>query len=436
VSRAADAVAFAADPARLAADAATFAALARHGAPGLALAAKLAGRGATEVSAEGALVRLSDGRELIDFGSYGVTLLGHRHPDVLAAVTAQLARLPTSTRILANAPAPALASELAALLGGSLERVWLGSDGSDVVELAVKLARRRSGRPRVLAVRGAFHGKTLGALALTHNPAFRAGLEPLLGAVTHLDPDDPGAVRRETAAGDVAALVFEPIQGEAGARALDVEILRAWVRDAHAAGAFAISDEVQVGLRRCGEVSLALAAGLRPDAVLLGKALGGGVLPLAALVAGESLYEPLAKDPTWHSATFSGHPLACAAGIAALGAIERHAPRGAEVAARIGRGLEELSRAHPRLVRRVHGAGLLWGLQLASPAVAGSVLVELAQRGLLVSPCLSATSTIRLLPPMVSSDEHLDAALAMLGGALEASVAVRGTRAAARAARA
>ena len=258
----------------------TLARLSESFSPGAALTAKILGSGATESTASGATVILSDGRRLLDFGSYGVTLLGHRHPRILAAISDALEGIPTATRTLANPLTAAFAADLLHRLGEPLRRLWLGSDGSDVVEAALKLARRVTGRMRVLTVEGAFHGKTMGALALTTNPVFRQGLEPLLGAVSVLPRDDCEAVLRDTGRGDVAALIFEPIQGEAGVRPLDPMVLRRWVSDARAADAFVISDEVQVGLRRSGPFSPSIAAGLEPDAVLLGKALGGGLMPL------------------------------------------------------------------------------------------------------------------------------------------------------------
>jgi putrescine aminotransferase len=398
-----------------------FEVLRRHVAPGTALGAKLAGNGAVEVEASGATVRLSDGRELIDFGSYAVALLGHRHPAVVAAVVEQLGRMPTATRVLANPAVTELVAALVERLDGKLDRVWLGSDGADAVEVAIKLARRRTSRTRVLAAEGAFHGKTLGALAATWNGAFRTGLEPVLSHVTHLPADDADAVRREVEAGDVAALLFEPIQAEGGVRRIATPVLRRWTDDARAAGAYVISDEIQVGLRRCGPISIAVAAGLEPDAVLLGKALGGGVMPLAAMVASADLHEPLTHDPTWHTSTFGGHPLACAAGSAALRTLDELAPRAERLGERVAAGLAEVARAHGALLADVRGSGLLWGLDFVTPGVAGGVLLELAQRGVLVSPCLSARKTIRLMPPMVTSDDQLDAALAILSDSIAAS---------------
>jgi putrescine aminotransferase len=396
----------------------TLARVAQHFSPGAALTARVLGGGATEATASGATVVLSNGRRLLDFGSYGVTLLGHRHPAVLAGLSDALEGMPTATRILANPTTAAFAAELVQRCGEPLQRVWIGSDGSDVVEAALKLARRVTGRMRVLVVEGAFHGKTLGALALTRNPAFRMGLEPLLGSVSELPRDDLEAVHLETDRGDVAALVFEPVQGEAGVRPLDPAVLQRWVADARAAGAFVISDEIQVGLGRCGPFSPSIAAGLDPDAVLLGKGLGGGLMPLSAMVATDALVAPLIADPTWHTTTFGGHPLACAAGKATLAALKETAAQGAAVGGMLGSGLKTLAREHPDVITEVRGTALIWGLEFATPGAAGAALIELAQGGLLVSPCLSSNSTIRLLPPMVTSPEQIKDALEILGATL------------------
>lgn len=392
----------------------TFETLREQFSPGVALIAKMIGTGAVETSAEGSVVTLSDGRELLDFGSYGVTLLGHRHPAVLAAINAALERMPTATRVLANPSVAGFAAALSRRCGADLRQVWLGCDGSDAVEVSIKLARRASGRSRLLAVKGAFHGKTLGALSLTANPVFRRGLEPLLSNVSWLRRDDFEGVRRETARGDVAAVIFEPVQGEAGVRPLDPKLLHRWVDDAHAAGAFAISDEVQAGLGRCGPFSPSISHGLKPDAVLLGKALGGGLLPLSAVVATKSLAAPLIADPTWHSATFGGHPLACAAGSAALAALEAEAPNAIGIERELSIGLKTLTHKHAEVIIEVRGSGLLWGVQLASPVAAGEMLLGVAHRGLLVSPCLSSSDTIRLMPPMVATKSQVESALAII----------------------
>jgi putrescine aminotransferase len=380
----------------------------------MALAGRLAGRGAVEVSAEGCRVELSDGRTALDFGSYAVGLLGHRHPDVVAAVHRQLDVMTTATRVLVNPVTAAAAARLADYLGGALSRVYFGLNGTDAVEAAVKLARLASGRQRVVAVVGGFHGKSLGSLALTHYPPLRAGLEPVLAEATHVAAHDPETVSREVARGDVAALVFEPVQGESGVRPLDTGLLRGWCAEAARHDTFVIADEIQTGLRRCGERSLALAAGLDVDAVLVGKPLGGGVLPLSAAVCSERLFAPLIADPLKHTATFSGHPLSCAALPAALDAIEALADRGRVIAAAVETGLARLRSNHPDVITDVRGRGLLWGLNLASPQLASRLAVDLSRDGLLVSPCLGRPDTVRLIPPLVAEDADVEEAIAIL----------------------
>ena len=282
------------------------------------LGQKLVGKGAVELTASGAEVRLSDGRVVLDFSSYAVTLVGHRHPHVVAAVQAGLERMPTSTRSLCN---PVTVEAAARLVGAfpdsGLTRVWFGLSGSDAVDAALKLARLRSGRSAIAAVEGGFHGKALGALAATWSPRYRTGLDDVLAPAVHL-PLRPSALAEAADRQPLAALVVEPIQGEGGVRPVPVDILRRWRDDARDLGIAFVADEIQVGFGRCGPPSLAVETGLEPDALLLGKPLGGGVLPLSAVLTSEDLWSPLSADPLLHTSTFSGHPLCCAAALAAL----------------------------------------------------------------------------------------------------------------------
>ncbi|MFG2791799.1 aspartate aminotransferase family protein [Streptomyces sp. NPDC048419] len=402
---------------------ATFRRVKRHFSPALATAGKFTGQGAVEVAAEGSRVILSDGRSLLDFGSYAVALLGHGNPRITEAVRAQLDRMPASTRSVQTSVAPLAAERLADYLGGGLGRVYFGCGGADAVEVSVKLARMATGRTTVLAVDGAFHGKTLGALALTDNPRFKTGLEPLLQGVVRIRPDDPQAVARAMREHDVAAVVFEPVQAENGVQILDEAVLAQWCRDAHEQGAFVIADEIQVGLRRCGPRSVALAAGLDVDCVLLGKPLGGGVMPVSAAVCNDRLFAPLLADPMVHTATFSGHPLSTAVIPVALDLIERHAEDGEWIEAAMARGLAELREQFSDVVVETRGRGLLWGVDYRSPELAGDVLTGLAQRGMVVSPCLSRPTTIRLLPPIVATEADVKEALLMLTDATAGAAA-------------
>lgn len=386
----------------------------RHQSPQLALVYGMNGSGAIEMTGTGARLRLSDGRGALDFGSYAVTLLGQRHPAVLAAVRRELDAMPVSTRVLANRTTAELARRLAAWADPErLTKVWLGLNGCDAVEAALKLARLATGRTRVLAIEGAFHGKSLGALAATWNARYRHSMEPLLGGVTHIAAD-PSAIPAAFAAGEVAAVLVEPVQGEGGVRPLEPAFLRALADTAHAHGAFVIADEIQTGLRRCGPRLVSADLGLRPDAVLLGKALGGGVQPVSAVLATPELYAPLAADPFVHTTTFSGHPLGAAAGLATLTAIEELAPRGRRLAELFATGLARIAERHHELITEVRGRGLLWGVEFATPAAAGDVLMELGRGGLVVSPCLGRPEVLRLLPPLVASDEEAEEALAIL----------------------
>lgn len=403
-------------PDERAADAAgpTFERLRAHVSPAAAFAAKFAGSGAIEARAEGATVTLSDGRRLVDFGSYAVTLLGHRPPTVVDAVRCQLDVLPTSTRILANEAMPTFAEHLCDAIGADrLRRVWLGCNGSDAVEASLKLARLATGRPRVVALEGAYHGKSMGALAVTHNARYRASLEELLVGTAHVG-FDVAALEAELARGDVAAFIFEPLQGEGGMRPVPLDFLRRAVAAAHASGALVIADEIQMGLGRCGAISLAEAWGLEADSVLFGKVLGGGVMPLSAAVCTDEFYAPLLRDSFLHTVAFSGHPLACAAGSAGLALLDTLLPRAPEIEAWLHTGLTELAGEFPDVVAEARGRGLAWGLECRTVEAAGHVMAELTASGLVHSPCLGRPEVLRLLPPLVATRSDVDAAMSAL----------------------
>lgn len=397
-----------------------FEALRKHTSPGAALAARFAGQGAYEVRANGADVELSDGSTVSDFGSYAVPLLGHRPQAVVDALIDQLQTLPTSTRTLTNKAVATAGAELAAYFDGMLPKVYFGTSGADAVEVSTKLARIMTGRSTVLAVKGAFHGKTLGALALTDSPRLRNNLHGLLPGTRHLAPDDPDAVAKACESDPPAALIFEPIQGEGGVRPLSVDVLARWVRDSADAGAFVIADEIQCGLRRAGDRSVALASGLPIDGLLVGKPLGGGVMPVSAALMSEKLYAPMLADPNLHSTTFGGHPLATALVGVTLREIEASVERIDLLARRMGNTLERLRADLPQHVVDVRGRGLMWAIELASPELAGEVLFRLAEESILLSPCLTRPQTLRLLPSVATSVEDID----RLGAVVRAGVTV------------
>jgi len=389
----------------------TFRKAACHLVPGVAERNRAIGRGAVEVSGSGAEVTLSDGRTVLDFGNYAVTLFGHRPARVIEAVHDALDLMPTTTRLLASPYSADLAARLVELLDpGRLTRVWFGLNGADAVEVTLKLAIAQTGRPAILAVENGFHGKSMGALAATADPERRKAVSAFLGDARHI-PLDAGAVARAAQEAPFAALIVEPVQGEGGGRPLPPDLLRRWRADARAAGAFFISDEIQCGLRRCGSPSLAVDYGLAPDAVLLGKPLGGGVMPLSAAICTSELFAPLLDDPFFHSATFSGHPLSCAAGLAALDLLNELADEFRVVAAALAKGIAEIAQQHPEVVAVGRTTGLLGALQFTSSERAGLATLEAARQGLLLAPCVTDMSVVRVLPPVVATEQQMATAI-------------------------
>lgn len=381
---------------------------------------KLMGANAYVVSGQGAEVVLSDGRRVIDLGTWATSMLGHCPPTVVAAVTEQCGMLPSAVRGLASPPGPLLARRLAELASPSrLTRVWLGANGADVTEAALKLARVSTGRLRVLAVRGGFHGRTLGALAVSDADRYHADLRPLLAGVTVVDPVAT-AVAQHIGAGDVAAVIFEVIQGGRGVVPLPAAVLEGWIRAAHDGGALVIVDEVQTGLWRCDGFSLSLSLGLDPDAVLLGKALGGGVMPLSALLCTPRMAAALEENPFLHSQTFSGHPLACAAGLAALAAIPDAAAANTDrLTAWLGLLSERLAR-HRGLIRKVDVYGLMMGIEFRSPGLADQFVIASARAGVLLAPSDGDRSVVRVLPSLATSGSQLALAVDRLQAVCDA----------------
>ena len=350
----------------------------------------------------GARVWDVDGKEYLDFlAGIAVNALGHAHPAFVEAVSRQAATLAHVSNYFATEPQLELAERLTRLTGG--DRVFLCNSGAEAIEAAVKLARL-TGKRRILALENAFHGRTMGSLSLTGKPALRTPFEPLLPGVEHV-PSTIEALEAALATGDVAALVVEPIKGEAGVVELPPGYLTAARELTSRHGALLILDEIQTGAGRTGDWFAfqhegALPPGTLPDAVALAKGIGGG-FPIGALVT----FGPASElfGPGHHGSTFGGNPLAAAAANAVLGEIERAdlvanaRTRGAELRARI-----ELI-ASP-LVTDIQGRGLLLGIGLAEP-VAGIVASRALDRGLIVNA--ANENRIRLAPPLIVGDEEL-----------------------------
>lgn len=368
--------------------------------------------------AEGATIWDVEGRAYLDLLSgIGVANLGHGHPAVIAAVREQAERY-LHVMVYGEAveePQVRLARRLAALAPGDLEVAYFCNSGTEAIEGAIKLARKATRRLRLVAFRGGYHGDTMGALSLCDSPVYRPPFEPLLGDVEFLPFDDVTALARIDER--VAAVVVEPIQGEGGVRVPGPEFLPALRARCDATGALLVADEVMTGCGRTGSWFACEQWGVVPDVLVLAKALGGG-LPLGAFVGRTALMATLSHDPPLaHVTTFGGHPLSCAAGLAALevAARERLPARAARVGAQWRERLRVLCGPH---LRDVRGRGLLIGLEFGRPEQAAAFCRAAFARGLILNWTLHRDTVVRLAPPLTISDQDSERALAAIAAAL------------------
>ena len=366
------------------------------------------------VRGEGARVWDADGREYLDLlGGIAVNFLGHAHPAIVEAVSTQVATLGHTSNLVINPVAVDLAERLLGLLGQD-GRVLLCNSGAEANEAALKITRR-TGRSKVIATEGGFHGRTMGALALTGQPAKREPFEPLVPGVEFVPYGDAEALR--AAVDDETAAVFlEPIQGEAGVIVPPEGYLQAAREITTERGALLVLDEVQTGTGRTGVWFAHQRSGITPDVVTLAKGLGGG-LPIGACIgigpAGDLL------GPGQHGTTFGGNPIACAAALAVLDTITADGllDRAEEIGKDLGRRIGELD--HP-LVAGVDAAGLLIGVALREP-VSAQVAAAARDAGYLINNAVPGR--LRLAPPAVVTDAQLDGFVATLPAVLDQGAA-------------
>ena len=368
--------------------------------------------------ASGATVWDVAGREYLDLLSgMGVANVGHCNPEVVAAVTEQAARY---LHVLVygegiEEPQVMLARRLAELAPGELSVTFFTNSGTEAVEGALKLARKHTGRSRFVAFQGAYHGDTLGALSLCGNALYRHPFEPLLADVTLLPfADRVGFSQIDES---VAAVIVEPIQGEGGVRLPGEHFLAEIRARCDAVGTLLVFDEVMTGFARTGRWFACQHWDVCPDVLVLAKAIGGG-LPLGAFMSRAEIMATLSHDPPLaHVTTFGGHPLSCAAGLAALRFTERE--RLNERAADLGEVWQRrLSAFIGPVLREVRGCGLLLGLEFATPELTQTFSAAAFERGLIVNWTLHRDTVVRLAPPLIISDEESERALAAIGAAI------------------
>jgi 4-aminobutyrate aminotransferase-like enzyme len=379
--------------------------------------------------ARGSNVVDMDGNRYIDLTSgFGVASVGHAHPRVVAAVRAQADRLLHGLGDVHPHPGRVeLAARLCDLLPVDDARVYFAASGADAVEIALETAQLATGKPGVLAFEPAYHGCTLGARAVTSRPAFRDPFTEHLHDHVHRLPYGCGhaALDEVLSRGDIGCAIVEPVIGREGGIVPPPGWLRALADTCAARGVVLIADEIFTGFGRTGYWFACQAEALRPDLMCVGKALGGGV-PIAAVVGRAQLMEAWrTPGACLHTATFLASPVACAAALAVLDILEEHDLPARALA--LGRRIEERLGAlahgerarHPDQpgISQVRGRGMLWGVETRTAGLASAWARECLQRGVLL---LAEDTHLRLDPPLVITDQQLDAALDILDQALAA----------------
>ncbi|MFX4294764.1 acetylornithine transaminase [Streptomyces bohaiensis] len=366
------------------------------------------------VRGEGARLWDADGTVYLDFlGGIAVNALGTAHPAVVAAVSRQVATLGHVSNLFTAEPPVALAERLLGIAGRP-GTVYFANSGAEANEAALKIGRR-TGRTHMVATEGGFHGRTMGALALTGQPAKQAPFLPLPGEVTHVPYGDVDALRAAVTE-ETALFVVEPVQGENGVVPAPDGYLAAAREITRATGTLLVADEIQTGIGRTGHWLATAAAGVEPDVITLAKGLGGG-MPIGATLAFGAAADLLGAGQ--HGSTFGGNPVSCAAALAVLDTIENegllaHVRTTGE---RLRRAVEGLG--HP-LVHHVRGAGLLLGIVLTEP-VAPRVQQAAQDAGFLVNAV--APDVVRLAPPLIVGESEVDALAGALPRVLDAATA-------------
>ena len=363
-----------------------------------------------EDTAEGCWITDVNGERYLDFlGGFGSLNLGHRHKEVVAAVELQLRRMPLSSKVMLNEPMIHAAKALAEVTPEGLNKVFFVNSGAEAVEGALKLARIKTGRSGIVYTSRAFHGKTLGALSTCGTHKYREPVGHLLPDHVEVPFGDLDALKAAVTE-DVAAFIVEPVQGEAGIYDAPEGYLSAAREICHARGALLILDEIQTGFGRTGAFFAAEKHGVSPDIMTLAKSLGGGVMPVGAIVGTDEVWELFEENPLIHSSTFGGNPLAGAAVHAAVQITRREKlwEKAEGAGKKILERLAPLASEYDDLIDAVRGAGLMIGVDFNDEDVGGLIIAGLANRGVIVAYALNCPRVMRIEPPLAVSEEEID----------------------------
>jgi predicted acetylornithine/succinylornithine family transaminase len=369
------------------------------------------------VEGRGARVRDVAGREYVDLtGGWGVTAIGHAHPALVKTIAEQAGRLMQTTNLFYTLPQLDLAERLLSHVPDALTRAFFVSSGAEAMDGALKLAHRATGRTQFVSTLQSFHGRTLGALGIIGQDKHRAPYQRIVSEGCFVPFGDLDAAARAIDA-NTAAFVVEPVQGEGGVNVPPPGYLAGLRELTRAAGALLVLDEIQTGIGRTGRWLALEHDDVEPDAITLGKGLGGG-FPIAAFLCSEEVARTVALGD--HGGTYAGNPLACAAADTVLRVIEEEGlvARAAELGERTLARLRAFAEAHPERAANARGRGLLLGMELRDTAAATTLSLRALERGVLVN--VTAGNVLRLFPSLnIPEDElfgALDAVLGLVAG--------------------
>jgi len=362
---------------------------------------------------KGALVWDINGNEYIDCtGSYGVAVVGHCHPKVVEAIQKQAEKLIACHASFYNDARSELLQKLIGLAPKGMDRVFLSNSGAESVECAIKLARKYSGKPEIIAMMGAFHGKTMGALSATWKKKYRDPFLPLVPGFKHVPPNNLERVKAAIT-DETGAVLVEPVRGEGGVLLPSDDFLPGLREICDEKGVLLIFDEVQTGFGRTGKVFACEHWNVVPDILCLAKSVAGG-LPMGATFAKEEVMAAFQRGE--HSSTFSGNPLVCAAASAAIDVLveEKLPERAATLGGYFKGKLDGLAEKY-KIVREVRGLGLMIGMELRFDVY--NILLDCMEQGVLVLD--AGRNVVRFLPPLVIEKGQIDKVVEVLDSALE-----------------
>ena len=357
---------------------------------------------------KGALVWDVNGKEYMDCtGSYGVALLGHSHPKVVEAVRKQAQKLISCHAGFYNDKRAELLQKIVQITPRGLDKAFLSNSGAEAVECAIKLARKFTGKPEIIAMMGGFHGKTMGALSATWDKKYREPFQPLVPEFKHVPPDNLEKIR-ETVTDKTAAILVEPIRGEGGVRVQPDGYLEGLREICDEKNVLLILDEIQTSFGRTGKLFGCEHWNVTPDVICLAKPFAGG-LPIGITVSKENIMSSLKVGE--HSSTFSGSPLVCAAACAAIDVLveDKLAERAATLGGYFKARLEELQ-AKYKIVKEVRGLGLMLGVELRYDVL--NIILKTMDRGILILN--AGRNVLRFLPPLIIKKEQIDKAISVL----------------------